>query len=241
MSVNIFGSSGSHGSTTTNTKYVDDKFSTLTTNLATKLNKSSDTMQGILNMGGNSISNVGEPVENQDAVTKQYADQKILNLYTLSTTGLVPYLTSPLDESGFLVSVSDSIENHGGYKVFNPTSKTQWKVTNDKEGITNSTNFWIKLECPFEVRVYKFCIKPTETTKLNKWKIQGKMDWFHLWEDLEFDIRPIDYTTTSVFTLDNLKLVKPYRLYRIFIEEAEGINPGLSYWQLYPMNPVLTM
>lgn len=234
--VNKFGSSGDSTSESS-AEYIDQKFATLSTNLALKVNKSGDTMQGNLNMGSNKISNVGEPIENTDVVNKKYVDNNISNLYILSTTGFVPHLTSPRDKTGFYVETSSSMENHGGYKVFNTTSKTQWKVDDRDRAI--SSDFWIKLECPFAVRVYKFCIKPAETTKLTKWKIQGALDMYHLWDDLEFDLEPIDHTITSVFTLKNPKLAKPYWVYRIFVEEAQGINPGLSYLQLYTVDPII--
>ena len=238
MTANIFGSSAKSSKTLNFDKnYVDSKFITLIKNLFLKVNKTGDIMQGNLNMDGNKISNVGEPLDNSDVVTKKYADDKISNLYILSTTGFVPHLTSPRDKTGFYVETSSSMENHAGYKVFNPASKTQWKV-DDRDRI-NSSDFWIKLECPFAVRVYKFCIKPTKLQTLTKWKIQGALDRYHLWEDLEFDLEPIDHTTTSVFTLKNPKLAKPYWWYRIFIEEAEGMNPGLSYLQLYTIDPVI--
>ena len=54
MSVNIFGSSGGGRlSSNVDKKYVDQKFATLSTNLATKVNKSGDAMSGNLEMGGN--------------------------------------------------------------------------------------------------------------------------------------------------------------------------------------------
>ena len=113
MSVNIFGlSGGSRLSSDVDKKYVDQKFATLSTNLATKASKSGDTLQGDLNMGGNKISNVAEPIHNLDAVSKQYVDEKFTNLYTLSTTGLVPPLTNNRDRSGYVVSISSEIENH---------------------------------------------------------------------------------------------------------------------------------
>ena len=50
MSVNIFGSSGASSganvSSGSNNKYVDQKFKTLRINLATKINKSGDTLTG---------------------------------------------------------------------------------------------------------------------------------------------------------------------------------------------------
>src|SRR5271166_4073332 len=50
MSVNIFGSSRANASSGTNNKYVDQKFKTLSTNLATKINKTGDTISGNLHI-----------------------------------------------------------------------------------------------------------------------------------------------------------------------------------------------
>ena len=50
MSVNIFGSSGENVSSGSNNKYVDQKFKTLSANLATKVNKTGDTISGNLNI-----------------------------------------------------------------------------------------------------------------------------------------------------------------------------------------------
>jgi hypothetical protein len=58
------------------------------------------------------------------------------------------------------------------------------------------------------------------------------MDRFHLWEDLPFKLEPLLNNTIKVFTLDP-KLAKGYWIYRLFIEEAEGTDPGINYWQLY--------
>src|SRR5271170_666171 len=108
MSVNIFGlSGGSRFSSDVDKKYVDQKFVTLSTNLATKASKFGDALQGDLNMGGNKISNVAEPIHNLDVVSKRYVDETFTNLYTLSTTCLVPPLTSNRDKSGYVVSTRD--------------------------------------------------------------------------------------------------------------------------------------
>ncbi len=61
-----------------------------------------------------------------------------------------------------------------------------------------------------------------------------------MWENLSFNIEPLIDNSIKVFTLENLKLAKSYYDYRIFIEEAEGENPGLNYWQLYEINPVFS-
>jgi hypothetical protein len=51
MSVNIFGSSGASSiSSGTNNKYVDQKFKTLSANLATKVDKTGDSISGNLDI-----------------------------------------------------------------------------------------------------------------------------------------------------------------------------------------------
>jgi hypothetical protein len=47
---------------------------TMTTQLATKLDKSGGTMTGVIAMGGNKISGLGAPTTGSDAVTKTYVD-----------------------------------------------------------------------------------------------------------------------------------------------------------------------
>ena len=60
----------------------DPNFATTVTNeIATKVSKSGDTMSGVLAMGANKITGVGDPTANQDAATKKYVDdQDALNL-----------------------------------------------------------------------------------------------------------------------------------------------------------------
>lgn len=286
MTTNIFGS-GVKASSSDNKKYINSKFIAFMQNLQLKLEKSGDTMHGILNMGGNKISNIGMPVSRLDAVTKEYVDldvvalnenlqlkldktggtilgdinmdgnkiknvgqpihnldvvskkyvddkfEQMLNLYTLSTTGLVPH---PIEASGFVVNTSSELNaEYRGQKVFNALNRNQWKVAD-----SNRRNFWIEVSCPFEVRIYRFLIQPAENTKLLKWRIEGCMDEFHRYDALPFTTEPLTSTTTKAFTMENPKLARGYWRYRIFVEEAEGENPGLTYWQLYAINPVFS-
>ena len=179
MSVNIFGASGGGRlSSDVDKKYVNQKFATLSTNLATKVSKSGDTLQGDLNMADNKITNIAEPMHDTDVVSKRYIDEKFTNLYTLSTTGLVPPLTSNRDRSGYVVNTSSEIENHLGYRVFNHSKNAAWRIA-----IDSTTMFWLHLVCRKPVKVYMFDIKAAENCKIIKWKIQGNTDGFHEFQD----------------------------------------------------------
>jgi hypothetical protein len=215
------------------------------------MNKSADCE---LNMNRNKITNIPKPTNNLDAANKKYVDDRVggqeigleSNIYTLSSVGLIPHNLNHTNSAGFTCTASSELgTNHNAYKVLNPVNKSSWRVPNDKghtisggaEIINVATNFWIEISCPFEVRIYRFLIQPAEDTKLFLWKLQGKAE--ELWEDLPFKLEPLMDSTTRVFTLATPSEAKRYRCYRIFIEDAEGRNPGLNYWQLYALNPVL--
>lgn len=250
MSVNIFGSYGKFTKSNVDKNYVDSKFILMLKNLQLKVDKTGGIMNDTLNMNNFKIKNVCIPTDQFDAVNKEYVDSDFIqlnenlqlkaekkyveDLYTLSTYGLVPHFINPINATGFVVSASSELgNNHAGHKVLIPNNKTCWRVADG-----NGRDCWIGITCPFEVRIYRFAIQPAENSKLIKWKIQGRMDVFHLWEDLLFTLKPLLDNSTRMFTLENPKLAKGYWDYRIFIEEAEGESPGLTYWQLYTINPV---
>ena len=220
-----------------NKNYVDSGIAYVIRKVNSKLDLQGGTMTGNINMNAFKITNVGEPVNNDDAVNKKYVDEQNApkNMYFLSTVGLVPHLSSSRDKSGFVVIESSFKDNnHLGCKAFNLMRNSEWRVA-DK--IIN--NFWIELHCNEPVRIYKFTARTPVSTKLLKWKIQGGASRGSSWEDLPFTpIIPIEHAITYTFTTDP-KVAKEYECYRLFVEEAEGDNPGLIHWQLYTVNPVL--
>jgi hypothetical protein len=80
MSVNIYGSSGDQQSSGVNRKYVDDKFATLSINLATKVDKGGDVLLGDLNMGNNKIASTVMPNTGEVLTNKAYVDSKLNKL-----------------------------------------------------------------------------------------------------------------------------------------------------------------
>ena len=82
------------GYSAVNKNYVDGEIIKIDTTQFVK--KVGDTMTGVLNMGGNQIIRLKEPVSSSDASTKGYTDRKIDNIQKIDTTsfikkdGLVP-------------------------------------------------------------------------------------------------------------------------------------------------------
>jgi len=252
MSVNIFGSSGTSSSSGANNKYVDQKFKTLSANLATKVNKTGDTISGNLNilnvcqLGGDNtkslfyndivmndkcITNLHNPNEKQDATTKHYVDTR----YIKSIVGYVPNLTANRNKNGFIVSASSEFFEANAYHVFNNYEDWDW-ITADAV----NTNFWIQIKCPEKVRIYKIRVRGLKLRNSNgiinektlfNWKWQGSNDGSDWTTINEFNNSLIGNEIQDFLVSSSAA----YYYYRIFVNKAETDNPGLSYWQLYPL------
>jgi hypothetical protein len=90
----------------------DPNFATTVTNeIATKVSKSGDTMSGVLAMGANKITGVGNPTANQDAATKVYvdnADALKLNLAGGTMSGAIAMGTNKITGMGDPTSAQDA-------------------------------------------------------------------------------------------------------------------------------------
>ena len=257
MSVNIFGSSGKKVSSGLNKNYVDQKFKTLSTNLATKVDKTGDTISGslsILNvcqLGGDntkslfyndivmndkSITDLHNPSAKQDAATKNYVDTRWIK----SNVGYVPNLTSNTNKNGFIVSASSEYFEAEAYHVFNDNEDMVIGLL----WIAVNTNFWIQVKCPEKVKVYKIKLSGLIVWENNgiindkilfNWKWQGSNDGSN-WTTLN------EYNDTMIGNeiVEVIVSASAYYYYRIFVNKAETTraNPGLSYWQLYTLQQV---
>jgi len=232
MTANIFGSSSMKSDTSGVTKkYVDSKFITLTTNLQSKVDKNKD-----LDMGGYSIHNVKDPVNNTDVANKKFVvnhvdalQQNIDRLLVKNSIGLVPNLNSNNNKSGYTVAASNEREpNNLAFCAFN-TNKLGWCAP---DGI--SDNIWIEITCPEPVLIYKCSIKGL-FGKIYDWKLQGNIgDGFHMWTDLYVPVN-VYIDRSSLLTFEVSSLIA-YSKYRIYVNAAEAPTPGISYWQLYSVD-----
>ena len=70
--INLFGMTMKSG--VTNKEYIDSKFISLTKAMQTKVDTAGDKMTGNLDMNNNRLMNVGNAVDKQDCITKDYLD-----------------------------------------------------------------------------------------------------------------------------------------------------------------------
>ena len=114
-------------------------------------------------------------------------------------------------------------------------------VFKNSEWNTDSVNkeFWIQIELPETVEIYKFALrgKSSGTDCIYKWKLEGSNNvYVNKWETLyNVENEPVNNVMKYYYVRRNVG----YSTYRIFVHEAEGINPGLSYWQLFKLDSVV--
>src|SRR5208282_3567591 len=197
-----------------------------------KVDKSGDTLAGNLYMSDKHISDLHNPIAEQDAATKNYVDTRWIK----RNVGYVPNLTCNSNKNGFIVSASSEYIEYEAYKVFNDDGDSNWII-----GDSINTNIWIQVQCPEKIRIYKIKLRGLKLQNKNviiinkdvlfNWKWQGSNDGTNWTNINEFDNSMIGYEMCEVQVNCSAK----YSYYRIFVNKAETGIPGLSYWQLYPI------
>ena len=178
-----------------------------------------------INCSGYNIYSLADPIGDSDAATKRYVDKK------KNVIGYVPNLDSSNSKLGFSVSASSTfIHNRPNafspHHVFNTSDSVEWCTL----GIT--TNFWIKIECPESIIVWKFTLRgrPSGIERIYNWRLEGSNDnsaWTTIYSNNNYLV------TNVLHSFDISSNTTPYKYYRIFVLNAEPFNPGLRHWQLY--------
>jgi len=149
-------------------------------------------------------------------------------------TGLVPRLTSNVNYRGFTPAASS--ENGTGFiaaNVFKGDYPTGAGGTGDEwctAAIT--TNFWISVECPVPVRLWKLGVRGrnTNTERIYYFKIEGSINntsWCTLYTSPNPKYLGSSYEELSI------ESVAKFKWYRLFCMNAQATNPGLSELQLF--------
>jgi hypothetical protein len=175
-------------------------------------------------MSGNSIKNLRDPVMDKDAVTKLYVD----TLCVKNNVGYVPNLiTNAKNKVGFTVKASSEVGLNLAFNVFSIIG--EWLSQTD-------TSFWIQVECPEAVRIHKIALRSVSTGIIKNWLLQAA-NFDDNWQTLfEIYADSIDHTQITSIDVDSYR---KYSKYRIFINEIEGEQGGLSYWQLYTVDSLV--
>jgi hypothetical protein len=220
--------------------------------LICKLGSTIDTKSEFYNnisMNSNRITGLSEPLNSDDACSKQYVDRKVITShadfairhYVKNSVGLIPQLaSSTADVSGFFVTTSSFIPGTYPSWLFNANFPGWDPVTPETPpGLQPQENVaWIQIQCPDPVIIYKFHIK----AKPNPVKLQHSLT-LTASNDGEvfytlFSIRdtPLNFDLVSFDIPIN---VSPYKYFRLQVSSLQERNFGLRHWQLFTLDPTI--
>ena len=174
-------------------------------------------------MKDNFIKELHDPLDDRDATTKQYVDTRCVK----NSVGYVPNLTSNVNKTGFSVSASSEIAKSEAFNVFNSYG-AEWLSAENR-------SFWIEVNCPEPVRIYKIALRGVSTAIIRNWILQGIKDG-DTWENLYDNYMDSLTSISNQLIITETDSLEKYSTYRIWVNNTEGGRPGLSYWQLYTVD-----
>ena len=197
----------------------------------------------IFTVANGRLTMLQDPSGLQDAATKNYAD----GIKRKELAGFVPPLysgsTGTVDslKTGFVASASSSFNNqYLPSNVFNDLYSTGISGVYG-EWVTNSTsNFWIQIQCPTAVRIWKVAVRGREQTgpdlhRIYDWRIDASNDGTN-YTTLLTETGVYLGTTMQQFNVGTT-LTQLFTYYRLYAVNAESPTPGLSYFQIYVYSP----
>src|SRR6266853_76471 len=217
--VNIAGGGNTSSSTSSlNLAFLDQRYLDVA---------SADKMLVNLDMNTHNIINVTDPINTQDAATKNYVD----NNTGRQLIGLFPVLTSNTD-SGWTASASSEYSTtFAAYKV---TANSDWATS------ASTTNFWVQIKIPnimTAVEPFRISVKGRtgngSTEQMTSWRFDASNDGT-TYTTILTQATSIVSTATTYFNVDAGGV--SYKYFRIFALTGSGTNPGLSQFQVYVIN-----
>ena len=164
--------------------------------------------------------------------------------YVKSNCGLIPQLKATNNKSGFIVTSSSHTGNVGVFNIFiGYLATTSWIPNVDS---VVGAEAWVKVVCPTSVKIHRFHVsgihsntekKPHTLTLTGSFGVRAP----DTTSDIEYQI----FTTTNallnneVSSFDIPQPVDAYSIYKLKIYSPEIARPGLSYMQLFSLDPVV--
>src|SRR6266853_1214094 len=216
--VNIAGGGNSNSSTSNlNLAFLDQRYLDVA---------SADKMLVNLDMNTHNIINVTDPVNTQDAATKNYVD----NNTGRQLIGLFPVLTSNTDNGWTASASSEYSTAFAAYKV---TANSDWATS------ASTTNFWIQIKIPTIMTAqepFRIVLKGRtgngSTEQMTSWRFDASNDGI-TYTTILTQSTTILSTATTLYNVDAGGV--SYKYFRIFALTGSGTNPGLNQFQVFVM------
>src|SRR5271165_704076 len=214
------------------------------------------------------MMSAAEPVNDNDLANKAYVDRitsrirstesTVLELrnsvgaataavtvprYIKSNCGLVPAvsLSAALSKSGFTLS-SSSYSTEYIANIFLPyVNNKSWIPSVDS---AVGAECWVKVSCPFSVRLHRFQISGIHTEGTKKRHTLTLTGSNGVKDALNNEIEYTIFTTSEALinnTVSSFDIQQndPYSSYKLKLYSSEIARPGLSYMQLFPLEVVV--
>ena len=190
-----------------------------------------------------SIGSLREPIQLNECATKLYVDTVVAlytqsyfdrKIYAKNPTGLIPNLGSNNSKLGFVSSAS--VENVYAYKGFNEYYQHEWVVPENVY-----VDFWLQIKLPETIKIYKFAIRGKRgQTEILDWVLEGSNDGEHF-DGLFLATNSTINTTTQFFHVNTkVGTESGYLYYRLFIKHTAAERFGISYFQVYSFDEVVS-
>lgn len=203
-----------------------------------------------INVYNNKITQLAEPTDAQDAATKQYVDGIKSKITSLCYDGHIPPLGRNESKTGFVAEASSHLDlNFQPYMAFAPHLEDNAWVPNGQGGQ------YLQITCPKPVKIWKIRLcGRRDNNKITSWALSAGNNLDSLVnlliastvdvgsgnavtnrrESLHISNVPIDYTAREIHVTSN----EVFRIYRITITASEGLNPGISHFQIFTENVI---
>src|SRR5271156_6298182 len=154
------------------------------------------------------------------------------------------YFAGTSNKSGFTLTSSSYTENVGVVNIFmGYIANTSWTPKVDS---VVGAEAWVKIVLPMSVKIHRFHISGIHSNTVKKphtLTLTGSLGVKApgTTSDIEYQI----FTTTSaslnheVSSFDVLQPVEAYSIYKLKIYSLEIARPGLSYMQIFSLDPVV--
>src|SRR5271165_5889961 len=215
------------------------------------------------------MTSAAEPVNDNDLTNKAYVDRistairstesAVLELrasvgaaaaaaamprYIKSNCGLVPAVATiggVLSKTGFTISSSsftvDSVTN-----IFLPYINNKSWIPNVDSAV--GAECWVKVSCPFSVRLHRFQISGIHSVGTKKRHTLTLTGSNGVKDALNNEIEYTIFTTSEAMINNtvssfDIQQIEPYSIFKIKLYSNEIARPGLSYMQLFPLEVVV--
>jgi hypothetical protein len=175
-------------------------------------------------MNDNRIGGLHNPISDFDASSKYYVDNKSVK----NQSAFIPILQDNLySKCGFISSASSEKPANYAYRAFS--------VNGEWASLITTGSIWIQIKCPFPIRIHKIALKSrrVSTEQVKKWSLQGSTDG-----ETFTDLLNKDTLIEIPIHFYDVTCLNAYSYFRVNILEFEGSNPGLSYFQIYSLDPL---